>query len=1003
MPSQGQAEDAGAHGTIVFAPFCLDLRAVQLLRGSRAVPLQPKAFAVLRHLAERPGALVTKRELLDAVWADAAVTENSLTQSIRQLRRALQDDTTPPRFIETVHRRGFRFIAALGPGIGPEQPLPTLENNDRGTRHPGLSAQACALSIPFVGRTAELHRLDELLVQAQQGQRQVVFVTGEAGIGKTSLVESFLAASAASQILVARGQAVEQAGAREPYLSVLDALERLARAADPQRTVPLLRRTAPAWLAQMPWLLEPADAAALRQSLIDVRPERMLRELAVFLEELTATTTLILVLEDLHWSDPSTIELLQMLAQRSEPARLLVIGTYRPAEASLQEHPLVRVKHTLRLRQQCSEIALQYLTAADIDAYLGRRFPGAGFPHALAGLIQEHTDGNPLFMVAVANQLITRGWLVATDPGWALTVSLEKLLLEVPDDLRDVIRFQFHGMGPADRSLLEAASVNGGNSTVAELAPAIDAELRAAEEACEQMVRTSRFLRIADDAAIPGEHTARRYRFIHALYQHVIYEEIPAGRRRRLHLRLGEALERSIGDSAFHNAFRLASHFERGGDVPRAITAYEAAAAAAQHRFAPREAIGCLEVALRLSEQLPEPEQRREREIELRLLLTAALNLVYGFASDEVRESCERTRALCEHSGHLRELYEVLYALWYSQAVRAEKDTTHATAAQLVQVAERLDSPEHRLRAARVRGQTAMYEGDYRQAGDTLAAVIADWETVPGASTNSLYGTDPIVAAYAHSAMAQWFLGYPEGARRTYEKALTCAQQAALPFTLTAAHTHAALGAILCGSSSETLRLAERGLALASEHAFPMWHGLTVAFRGWAHTRAGQPAGQAEVRAAIALLDSNRVRLMKPFLLALLAEGDLRLGNLRAGLASVNEGLQLTHTTLDRFYEPELWRLQGELLLAQSKENKTRSTGRKVKVDEAERSFQSALQMARERGARSLQLRAATSLARLEQITGDRGSAYDVLAGVYGSFTEGFDTQDLQEARLLLN
>ena len=352
--------ETGQEQTVHFGPFCLDLRAGRLMHESRPVRLRPKTFAVLRHLVQRAGALVTKDELLDAVWGDTAVTENTLTQSIGELRRTLKDDSTPPRFIETVHHRGFRFIA--------------LTTSD--TRAPGSES---AVSPPTantfaIGRAAELRRLDEALSKAKRGQRQVVFVTGEPGIGKTTLIHTFLAGSATIQALTAGGQAVEQLGSREPYLAVLDALGRLARIADPQHVVGLLRRNAPAWLAQMPWLLEPADAASLRQSLIDVRPERMLREFAVFLEEFSSTVTLILVLEDLHWSDPSTIELLLMLAQRSDPARLLVIATYRPAEASVQEHPILRAKQTLQLRRQCTEIALESLTRAEIEEYLDRRF-----------------------------------------------------------------------------------------------------------------------------------------------------------------------------------------------------------------------------------------------------------------------------------------------------------------------------------------------------------------------------------------------------------------------------------------------------------------------------------------------------------------------------------------------------------------------------------------------------------------------------------------------------
>lgn len=976
--------------TIVFPPFSLDLRAGLLRRGSQPIPMRPKTFAVLRHLVQRPGSLVTKDDLLDAVWADTAVTENTLTQSIGELRRALKDDSTPPRFIETVHHRGFRFVAPISGDM-------------RGSgSHSSASPSAAN---PFaVGRAAELHRLDEALRKARQGQRQLVLMTGEPGIGKTTLIQTFLATLATSQVLVASGQAVEQVGAREPYLAVLDALGRLARIADPQHVVGLLRRVAPAWLAQMPWLLKPADAAALRRSLIDVQPERMLRELAVFLEEFSSTATLILVLEDLHWSDPSTVELLLMLAQRSEPTRLLVIGTYRPAEASVGEHPILRAKQTLMLRRQCIEIALQYLTRADIQAYLDRRFPQAAFPSALAGLIHEHTDGNPLFMAAVIDQLIARGWLVATDPGWALAVPLETLRLEVPDDLREMIRFQFHGMGPADSSLLEAASVNGVTLTAGAITQAIDGEQRAVERGCEHLVQTHRFLRIADDEAMPGERAARQYAFIHALHQQVIYDEIPAGRRRRLHLRLAEALERAH-DGAAQNVFRLAAHFERGGDRVRAITYLVAAAAAAQERFAPCEAITCLEAALKLTEHLPEAGQRRQREIDLRIPLISALNLVYGYASDEVRENCERTRALCEQNGSLPELYEVLYALWYSQLTRAEKGTARETADRLLEVAERLGSAEHRLRAASTRGRTALWEGNYQESRDTLQAVIAAWERSPDTSNSAnIYGVDPLMAAYGYRGLALWFLGYPDSARLSDREALSIAHGAGVPFTSAAAHVHAALVELLCGDAAETLRLADQGLAFTTEHAFSFWGSIATAFKGWAQMRLGKHAqGCAEIRSGIALLDSDRGKLTKPLMLALLAEGGLRLGNLREGLASVSEGLHLTQTTLDRFYEPELWRLKGELLLARSKvKMKTaRRASRNLQATEAEQCFQYALKIARERGARSLELRAAMSLARLEQIERKRGEAQDLLAKVYGWFTEGHNTMDLQDARTL--
>jgi DNA-binding winged helix-turn-helix (wHTH) protein/type II secretory pathway predicted ATPase ExeA len=578
---------------VFFAPYCLDLRGARLLRDAQTIPLRPKTFAVLRHLTERPGALVTKDELLGAVWAGTAVTEDTLSKSIGELRQALKDDATAPRFIETVHRRGFRFIAPVSNELRGPRTEPSAG--------PPVSFQHSLPSPAFIGRAAELRRLGEALDKAQRGERQVVFVTGEPGIGKTSLVQAFLESAPARHAVTARGQTVEQVAACEPYLPVLDALGRLARVAGPPRVAALLHRHAPTWLAQMPWLLEPADAAALRRSLLDVRPERMLRELAVFLEEFSSTATLILVLEDLHWSDTSTVELLLMVGQRSEPARLLVVGTYRSAEAIVQEHRLLRVKHTLQLQRQCTEILIEYLTRDEVEAYIERRFPQAEFPKALAGLIHEHTDGNPLFMVAVIDQLIARGWLVATEPGWALTVPLETLRLEVPDDLREMIRFQFQGVGPADGALLEAASVIGIKFTAGEVAQAIDGEIDTVERACDRFVQTHRFLRLPYTEVMPEERDGTQYAFLHGLHRHVIYEEIPAAQRRRLHLRIGEGLERMHDDTRAEDVFRLATHFERGGDSVRAITYLAAAAATAQERFAPREAIGCLEAALRLT------------------------------------------------------------------------------------------------------------------------------------------------------------------------------------------------------------------------------------------------------------------------------------------------------------------------------------------------------------------------------------------------------------------
>jgi DNA-binding winged helix-turn-helix (wHTH) protein/predicted ATPase len=970
---------------IAFPPFQLDLLAGQLMRGGEAIALRPKTYAVLSYLLERPGELVSNKELFDAVWADVAVTQDTLTKTIGELRQALGDDARHPRFIETVHRRGFRFIGPIQTEETPVQRRPTQEGaaSTAGIRRPPSL---------FFGRAQELRRLEEVFDEARLGERQLVFITGETGIGKTALVETFLNSSAVRKdpdVRVAQGYSIEQTGAREPYFPVLTALGRLAGSGAPENIVPLLRRYAPTWLLQMPWLLDPADATALRLSLPGARPERMLRELAVFLERITASTPLILVLEDLHWSDLSTAELLVMLGQSREPARLMILATYRPAEAAVQEHPLLQAKQRLQLHRQCSEIALPYLTRDDVEAYLAMRFPAASFPSGLSGLIHQQTDGNPLFVVALVDQLRTQGWLVDTAPGWALTVPLEMLQIEVPDDLREMIRAQFHALSPAEQSLLEAAAVAGVEFSADEVAAGIEGEASVVSVACERLSFARRFLRLAGAAELPGNRVARRYSFIHALYQHVLYEAIPDERRGRQHSRIGEFLESTYGDAKERIAAQLAHHFQQSRNHDRAIEYLAGAARTAHQRFAAREATASLEAALALLPHVKDPQERRRREIQLRLPLGSALNLVYGYASDEVYGNYERTLALCEQAGDLPQLFEVMYALWYSQALRAEAVSTPNTAERLVELAERLDGTAFRLIAASAVGRAALYTGDFRKARDVLGKCIAICESAGVEFDPRTYGVHPAVAIRHHYAYALHFLGHADSARDECRNAMSLAESVGSPFTLAAANVHSALLHMYCRDSAEARRFSDRAIAVSSDHGFPLWRSEAMAVKGWVEVDSGRfSTGIEQLREAVAFHTASGTKLATSMMLSLVAEGCLRAGRLEEGIAAVEDGLSHATGTLDRWCVPELWRLKGELLIKQDD-------------PEAAICFQRALENARQGHAKALELRAAMSLARL-WMSRDVSEARRLLEPLYASLTEGFETQDLRDAKALL-
>src|SRR5262244_28561 len=441
---------------IIFDPFSLDLVNECLWQGPKAIKLRPKAFAVLNYLLERPGQLVTKTQLLNSIWPETFVGDAVLKVTIRQLREALDDDPKSPRFIETAHRRGYRFIGQIAESeqitaerrVGTVSAIPDSHWSDEDA------------SWGFVGRDEALTRMRSWLRKMLAGERQIIFVTGEAGIGKTALVDTFARSIASDpKIRIGRGQCLEQYGTGEAYLPVLEAIGRLCR--EQENVVEVLRAHAPMWLLQMPSLLSASERESLNRGVLGATRERMLREIGDALEALTSEQPFVLILEDLHWSDYSTLDLMSYLARQRQPAHLMLIGTYRPAELIVSGHPLKAVKQELLAKQQCEELQLDYLTETEVAEYLSVRFPGNQFPAELAGLIHSRTEGNPLFMVNAIDYLEAERLIVESEHSWQLAVAIEKVEVGVPDSIRQMIEKQLELLNPEQQRTLEAASVAG--------------------------------------------------------------------------------------------------------------------------------------------------------------------------------------------------------------------------------------------------------------------------------------------------------------------------------------------------------------------------------------------------------------------------------------------------------------------------------------------------------------------------------------------------------------
>jgi DNA-binding winged helix-turn-helix (wHTH) protein/tetratricopeptide (TPR) repeat protein len=956
---------------VSFPPYRLDFETGFLHSGNQAISLRPKTWAVLCYLAERPGVLVTKEELLDAVWGGVAVTEATLTKSIGEIRDALNDEVRHPRFVETVHRRGFRFV----PATVPEPPV-----------------LAALPSAPLVGREAERRQLDGLLDAAAEGRRQIGFVTGEAGIGKTALVDAFLASVAArgaEDICVATGQCVRRHSGDEPLMPVLEAIARLARGPHAARVVALLRERAPGWLIQLPWLVEPGHLRELQVSLSGTTPERMLRVFAQLVEELTSDMTLVLVLEDLHWADASTVDLVAILAERPERARLLLLGTYRPAEAIARGGPFDAMRRALNVKGRATEIALDLLPPKGVETYLAVRFGGHKPPPFLTRLLHAQTEGNPLFLVTAVNFLVARGWLEQSDGGVTVRTEPETLERHIPGSLRDLVEMQVVDLDGFETAVLEAASVAGFEFGAQAVAAALGVEVERVEDACEHLVRSQRFLRASDTEAWPDGAIATRYAFAHALYQRVLYARVPAARRRLLHQRMGERLELGFGDRAPEIATELAAHFEHGGDRTRAVRWLESAASSAARRFAPREAAGYMRRGLTILQHEPEGPERWACELRLTSSLGAAVIATSGFAADEAWANLRRARELAALGpvGSPVDLFGVTYMLLNAAISRADVVRVPRLAKEFARTADLVQTDEARLVAAMLSANAALWEGRYAEA--TYGSIAA---ADPAAFAGFVPGENPVVFCQGVEGWRLWLTGHPDRATAAVAAAVASARTSENPINLAMALFLAAQARLWRGDLADAVAAVEEGRRLAGEHGFGLWlAGLGGVAGGIALARGNAAAAVPELAQALDEFRRIGVLVHVPALLSGLAEASLRLGRTANGLAAVDEGLEMVGSTLSRWQAPELWRLRGELQAAHGEP-----------PEAIESSFERALETARAQGALAFELRAATALARRLATQGRAAAARTTLAPRYQAFAEGLDTADLRAARSVL-
>ncbi len=954
----------------LFGPFRLDVGEQRLWRGNDELKLRRKPFAILRFLTANPLRLVTQEEVVQAVWGKIVMSESLLRTHMSEVRRVLGEGA-----IETVIGRGYRFLLEVE---AEEQPMSMLRKAAVPRAHTSL-----------VGRSGELDFLRQAFEDVVDQKRRVVFVTGEPGIGKTTLIDAFLAQIAAPRgAQIATGSCVEQFGTAEAYLPVLAALGAACRAPEGERLIDLLGRHAPTWLAQMPGLVADENLQALRLRIQGATQGRMLRELAEAFDVLAIERPMVLVLEDMQWADRSTTDFVAMLGARREPGSILVIVTCRQSELTKGDG-VAKVIAELRARKQALTLHLDSLSESAVAEYLAHRLPDHQFPRELAATIHGMTGGNPLFTIAVVDDLESRGMIRHTDGAWRLNASVTEVASRRPDTVRQLIDIQIDRLSPSEQRILEAASLAGTQFFVGCVAHALELPADEVDTVCEGLTSEERFLRFVNSEPWPDGTIQSQYAFGHALYRDAALARVPSATKRVWHRRVAEALEAAYGDSSETVAAELAIHFAQAQVISKAVRYHCVAGERAMRRFGRADALTQFRRARELLAKLPASDDSDHAELAVLKHVGPAIIALQGVQDPLLEQTFTRTAELARKLGDDAALLAALLGRQRCHFVRGELPRVEDYEAEVREVLARLLDPVSSAEATVIAASARLFRG---QLSTALAPLTEACGALDAAESNPARIINaPIVGLWSgHLVVITWLRGQPDEAMSHASKMLGRAGVLRDPFHLVTALTITALAQMWRGEPELTLETARRALNLAREVGSPVWHGRAMSVHHWAATvlepQSAKTNAEELSHTLSGLLGAGPYG--RTAFTPCVARVYLGAGQADRALRELDEALTFVEASDERAWSSELHRLRGELLAEND-------------PAEAQRSVARALEISRQQGARSFELRAALTLAKLDGGEKKRARLEEV-RHVYASFTEGFGTADLVEAQALL-
>ena len=993
---------AAAQKSLSFQDFELDLHAGSLTQQGQEVRLRPKAWHLLAYLASQPGRVVPKTELRKQVWPEAHVSDATMAGLVKEVREILADDATDPKYIETVRGRGLRFVAKVT-AVEPRR-IDTPEVTIGAQMH-----ETAGGPIEVVGRDREIDLIVNAFNSALSGSRKAVFVSGEPGIGKTALLNASVNALQAQygtdRMWYLRGDCLQQFGRGEAYMPVLAAISAHSRQADSTEFIRTLAESAPTWLAQLPELDRPRDDGAATAPSEEISNERMLRELSIALERAAEIRPVVLVLDDLHWADLSTIDLVTALVRRTEPARIVTIATFRTADAMINSHPVVQAVREIRARSEGTLLELGLLTKADVRDFVALMFPGLVETDDLATILFELTEGNALFLHTIEDYLKKTGWIEKSDMTWHLSESLARITEEVPASLRQVIERQLNLVKPNDIRALECASVVGSEFSAAAVAAGLQRDPEEIESIFENLARNQHLIYLKDTQRWPDGTTSAGFAFEHAAYQTVLYQQIPEARKTRLHQRVAERLREAYGDRAHHYASELAKHYEQAGDYTQAAEFYEHAAINATQRSANETALDHLRNANRLLERADVDQRDPTLELRIAAQLLFKSMTVHGRDPKVIADVLKRTENLIAMSEALGDEVKMFAYLAVSLCSlylgNVEKAYGYSEACR--QIADQTDDKElivagHGL-SATMQLLNGKLVGSQQLFDETLKLVSPDRQ----AALVFIRGLDHGTAMVGVSSVVYWLLGRPDSAVERSRSALDHADRLS--------HPGSKAFALMCACIVHQMRrewatanaYADDLVALAEEQGFRSWLAT-----GLVHKQLCTVENEAE-RGSVLVSDQGSfadyqsgVSVFAPYFCARLALAQARAGQTGGALEMIETALGQIAGGVSVF-ESEVRRIFGEVLYLRSREARSEQETQSDHLHaQARKALDTAVEIAEAHHSKSCALRAITSRACVVAQEDDARRVAEKLDAVIRSFDEGLETSDMKEAREML-